>query len=493
MSKPFATYLDAETSIHLEALSRRFDRRACLRVLWRARNAAGPEPASDADAEALLKLEMRRFALATSADEVFRAEVAEASDLSRRAETVAGKLSLMAAFQADPLELSVLIASEGAQLWSLEFETAWIGSSPPEALARELDRRATIHGDNARSAINAYLQTIYDDPSYQAWLEIDQFAGEADPRGRYVVPAQIGVNHREANRLLTQCGLIAPDRTLEAKVDRHYDRIHLTDGFWTSPSMRVYPTTDESEHICAYVKSKGYDQRYKVLIDPACGSGHHAMGLSSFSTRASYDINLRAIAYARANALLAGDTDQDFGVRDIRTGLPVLARRLSGPILIAANMPFALLPSAEVDKGKVAQDGGARGVTLTNALLHAIRALWSDTPEITQLRSVILFYSLGRSVEGPWEIAEEARTLLPDAQIKTSILTDQQMWRVNGRKSEANPMPIDRLHTKAKCRFTWPEYEEHTVTEGYRQRERELAAESWTHLGYGILDIDLSR
>ena len=361
-----------------------------------------------------------------------------------------------------------------------------------QEISLELERTKIVDRGQTVAELNAYLADIYDHPSYAKWLEIDQFGGAAHASGRFTVPAEIGIKHLDAKRILDRY-LLTVNRELMVKIDKHFNRIHLTDGFWVDPRIRVYPTPDESEQLCGYIKSTDYEANADVLIDPACGCGHHGMALN-VPIRVSMDVSVRALTYCVLNAVLSDSQRQLYALNDIRGGLPdLLSRYLAGRVLFAANMPFAVFPRFESGSSPSAQDGGTRGVALTFAAMEAVAKLWREARSISELRAVILFYSLGRTENGPWEVEERAEKMFGLESVSTKILSDEKMWRVNGKKEQPNPMPIDKLEEKAACRFTWAEYEEQNVREAYKARQQEFKDDGWTHLGYGVLDIVLRR
>ncbi len=369
-------------------------------------------------------------------------------------------------------------------------EDAVITTDALDGIASDLAQSKRTGDDETIGRITAYLRAIYEHPVYQDWLTVDQFA--SGERGRFRVPPQVEIDHLDASRMLESYGLTV-DRVLQAKVEDHFGVVHLTDGFWTDPRIRVFPTKDESEIICRYAKDAGYEAEYDVLIDPACGCGHHAMALR-IPQRVSMDKSSRAVAYAVINAILTNGDRQLYVVNDIFNGFPIpFAKQMRGKVLVAANMPFAIMPNLTEGKGGPAQYGGPNASLFTFAALRAVQRFWAEACGIRELRFLLLFYSLGQTAEGPWETQQRAEELFGADCVHTEIAREQMMWRINGVKSQINPMPIDDLELKARCRFTWPEHLEATVREGYRRLQEQLHTQGWNYLGYGIHDILLKR
>ncbi len=354
---------------------------------------------------------------------------------------------------------------------------------------RELGAGNSLPGDRRLAQINGYLGEIYQSPEYTDWIGRE----ELQPASQFTIPPRLSIHNKVAHNLLIELEIAHSDSTLSARIDRTQSTIYLTDGFWVDPEYRVFPTSDESDILCDYVSRHSLASKYPLMIDPACGPGRHGIGIDT-PYQISLDMSERALAYSRLNALLRGTTNQLFGANDIVRGFPkpinVLLREKT---LIVANMPFAILPKRPGRPEPLAQDGGPRGVALSKALLDATAMLFKNAAAMRELRVILLFYSLGRSDFGPWEIAQYAEALFPDAVAKTTILTEKPMWRVNGRKEQPNPMPVSSLKEKARCRLTYKEFDEDAIRDGFLKRQQQFAKDGWTHLGYGVLDISLTK
>lgn len=362
----------------------------------------------------------------------------------------------------------------------------------------EMRNAVPVELEATTGEIREFLTAIYEHEEYQAFLSQGQFELTDEGPARFRVPPEIIGRHGTAFRLLSnpRCGLVRSSGILEVKVNRYFDAVHVTDGYWTPASVRVFSTTDESIQICNYIRSKSLDRSHSILIDPACGSGAHALG-SGFDRVVCLDVGVRAITYARLNAILNNSAGWLLGLNDIRSGLPTALSAIGEDFVYAVNMPFAIMPKIEVPGVQLdlvpAQDGGDHGMSLTQAALSALRSLWQSSKRLRRVTAVVLFYSLGRSEEGPWEIEDVARRILPDGVPTLTLMSQERMWRVNGRKVARNPMPLSELELKADCRMTWRASEEQLVREGYRALGRQLVEEGWSHLGYGLLEIRLER
>ncbi len=69
-------------------------------------------------------------------------------------------------------------------------------------------------------------------------------------------------------------------------------------------------------------------------------------------------------------------------------------------------------------------------------------------------------------------------------------LIDEPLWRVNGKKEQPNPMPLENLALKADCRFDVVDPSRRAeIREGYRALVQECAGKGWDHLAYGIIEV----
>ena len=347
--------------------------------------------------------------------------------------------------------------------------------------------------------LREYLNAVYDSEEYQRWLSEDQYAGQRSFDGKPPEPHEASLKYPEYKHLLTEYALIAGGR-LQVKIDRHFDRIHITDGFWVSALDRVFPTCDESELVCNYIRSKIDVDSDSLFIDAACGSGHHTLGLKGhFKRRASFDISGRAITFARFNSILNEDARHLVGFGDVRDGIcEELIAPVGGHVVFGINMPFAIPPERRkgTQRFSFSQDGGDRGAELTNAALMAVQQFADRDKGYKKLDAVILCYSLGRKGHDGswfWEIPQWAQDLFPDGKTEFHLCHDQMLWRVNGKKEQPNPMPIESITLKADCVHTFSDSVREAKRSAYVERVKEFKAEGFTHLGYGIVHVSVRR
>lgn len=476
--------IDAESRNILEAYIKT-DIEEVLKIFVASLAGANAFSEEDADPEYLFAQECQHFGQLTRNDIGFRADVSHAANRLDRAELFLKRVFSEEVRGFDPIAFSVLLAENANHVWQEEDAIA-SRSISIESLSEEISESARLKGETHHQILN-YLTDLFDSAEYQEWR-----ASEASLKQRFRIPYNLSIEHRLAHHIFERVGVVGQNNLLEVFIDRHEGRIHLTDGFWVSSSTRVFPTSDESAALIRYARAKNYVDQFDQVVDPACGCGHHAMGFPD-KRRISLDINTRALGFARLNALLADDTSlQEFGLRSIHDGLPPLLETSDSSVLVMANMPFAVFPPISRRFRKLSQDGGIRGDALTNALLKALGAFRAERRSDKPARALILFYSLGRSAEGPWRIEDTINELLPDCDFSLELLKDEKLWRVNGRKIEDNPMPISSLRKKADCNATWSEGEKQHARDRYIALENDLKSEGWSHLGYGIADIRIS-
>lgn len=344
-------------------------------------------------------------------------------------------------------------------------------------------------------ALRDYLNAVYDSAEYQQWLAGDQYLGDRSFKGKPSEPFEASQRFPTLKHLLTGHALVSSGK-LQVKIDRHFDRVHITDGFWVPALDRVFPTCDESEIVCNAIRRLVPHSENLYLLDPACGSGHHSLGLKDYcSRRASFDVSGRALAFARFNSILNGDSRHLVAYGDIKDGICEEAIPLeTSHMVFAVNMPFAIPPERSDAKVRFsfAQDGGNEGSEFTLAALSAIRKFMDRGLKYAALDAVVLCYSLGKELgdgNWSWSLESVAREHFPDSDVSFELLQEERLWRVNGKKEQENPMPLEKIVLKADCRHTFSDSVRDQKRDAYSERVRELKSRGYSHLGYGIIHI----
>lgn len=335
-------------------------------------------------------------------------------------------------------------------------------TTAPEAAANE----GVFHIDDlVRPEV---LRDAIRDTVAQPWYE-DVFC-RSEP-GR--VPDSFGLRG-----LLTSVGMVADDGTALYRPNLLWGRAFVTDGYWHRNG--VYSFTDESDLLLQYC-AKNNITAYDELVDPGAGCGHTAIAFPGSLARTAFDIDARAVEFARLSAWL-NDCELRAERNDITRGLPDDLRPDGRRVLFVANMPFAISPYA----GALShvRDGGENGIRLSVSVLEAVRPFVG-----TGSRLVILTYSLGRDNGASWQFVEQARQVLPRCELRWE-LTDGRIWRVGSEKVEPNPMPLSALKLKSGGSQRSRD-EQRRLREGYDKLAKELQSLGWDRLGCGILDVVL--
>jgi SAM-dependent methyltransferase len=277
---------------------------------------------------------------------------------------------------------------------------------------------------------------------------------------------------------LRELGVLA-DGVLKVRINVVRGNVMLTDGVWVDPQTRVFPFHDESAAISRYCVRRGLAEWSDVVIDLATGSGHNLAYFNSGVRGIGLDINPRALSYFHLNNVL-NDNKKRVGVlNDIRGGFSDLVSLAEGSrILVLSNLPFGLAPTSKMLA--LTSNGGENGLQLQQAALSAI-ARFRKTARGAASRSVMLGYSLGNAAAGQWELVELAESTLGDADIRFSILHDEGLLRVDGRRTMANPSPLyPALHAAGACSLY------HLDARQAQARYQELADKCIAH---GVTDL----
>jgi hypothetical protein len=295
--------------------------------------------------------------------------------------------------------------------------------------------------------LRSILAEIARHESYAAWIEERQFAGDL-----FRLHPSLAFASTDKRWLLESLLLVKND-ALRVKINHFGEQVFLTDGLWIDPSIRAFPFSDESDLVMRACQESGWIDWATCVIDPATGCGHNLLRYSGTGCRRyGFDRNARALAFAGINAVLNGVDRVILADSDIRNGLqPVFAQGRAERVLVVANMPFALVPNPNA----IARSayGGRHGYELTLALFDAIDALAGQLDGRSELRCVVLAYTLGRRATDTWVVPEYAIGRFGRDRTSWRIWENETLWRVNGKKEQANPMPLSLLKLKADCRF----------------------------------------
>jgi hypothetical protein len=355
---------------------------------------------------------------------------------------------------------------------------------PIDALHRM--KTAFLKSDEERQSAYDHACLIVNHEKYQGeWIENEEFVTP------FAIPDEIGTENQNIKWTLDRLGLIKGNE-LQVKITTVKEKILFTDGLWVPGLYRVFPFTDENEQILRYIHSEeGLSEWPDVLIDPATGCGHHVCAMSHIPRKIAADVNARAVAYCDMNRILNRVENTFVLIHDIRDGMPVIEpRNLSGNVLFMINMPFALEPAKDILP--LSARGGETGARMTFEALRALKKFTEENEGNAKIRALVLNYSVGNDNEDRWEIKSKAEELFGEKSVCYKILRDQKMWRVNGKKEQGVPMPVESIKMKAECKYYVNDLKRSEAEEGYINLEKKLLRAGWDVVGYGILDIGIN-
>lgn len=331
-----------------------------------------------------------------------------------------------------------------------------------------------------KSEILAIFQEIVNTSRYQDWLRNEQFTGNL-----------FRLDDEERNNpLLNQFNLVKDGR-LQVKAHSFRGAIFLTDGLWIPNQHRVYPFYDESHQLLQHTEKNKLHQLASSLIDPSCGCGHHALATSKIQQNYAFDISYRAIIYTAINALINSTERIFIKQNDIQDGIPEeLSIAIGKRVLFLINMPFAIAPLPNILP--LATDGGVTGAKWTFKALEALKNFVLNNPDKDSIHASILCYTVGDRQHSKWEVVEKANQMFGESKVSWTLLKDEKLWRVNGKKEQLNPMNLaEGLPKKADCQLYVKDRDREELRTQYKNLVKSLNNAGWEYLGYGIVDIQV--
>ena len=347
-----------------------------------------------------------------------------------------------------------------------------------------LSQLATILQSDTTSTARtrSVLMDLYALQEYQDWLDEEQFDGR-----RFRIPLGFTFDDPRLRRHLESIRLVS-DNILDVRINVSDGLVFITDGLFVPADFRVPPWTDESDHIVARTRHLGWDKWADAVVDLAVGCGITPIRLD-VPDRFGFHYSLRGLGFALLNAALNERPFSLIGTVDIEKGVPLRGGGLPKNVLFVANMPFAIEPVGGTITPHAA--GGENGYEKTLMAVKAISQFVSASRGTSVVRSVILAYSVGSQSRNDWVVEREARKLFASHEVAWMILERENLWRVNGKKEQPNPMPLSSLQLKADCRYYVRDKRLRDVLrQGYVRKELELKRQGFDSLAYGILEID---
>jgi methylase of polypeptide subunit release factors len=329
------------------------------------------------------------------------------------------------------------------------------------------------------TALRALLERLWGDADYRNWFDRGRLSKEP-----YRVPGEFA-------RALGDYGLVESG-ILRCQVHRVMAEIFLTDLPSLDRKIAAYPYTSESEDIHEFISGKDLYEWADCVVDLFCGCGHHLIaGAAEFwpsnVKRIGFDINERALGYARINAKL-NETDVVIARHDVNDVLPFdLISAGARRVLFLANAPF--LPSPLPDVLPPTMDGGLTGLDLTVRAMNAVLEFWRA--KHLQVQGIFLTASVGADQNAGWEVRMKAEEIFGADAIEFRLLTEKKFIKVGGHNSTPVPAPIEAIAKKAECKLDVRDEDREMVRKGYDNLIQSLRLRDWMYCGYAAVSVDL--
>lgn len=313
------------------------------------------------------------------------------------------------------------------------------------------------------------LNTLCERPGYQAWHR-------SEPRAPFAVEGSFPA--------LERVGLLQ-DGQLQVKVNRIGEKVFVTDGAWMDHVMRVFPDPDEAFVLLDYVKEQQLEEWPALVVDTAAGSGHTPLGFPGSVPRVACDVNVRALTYASINGRINGFTANTFAtlLNDMKLGFPEHLKA-RGNTLFLNNVPFA--PSPDASLLALNSGGGETGADLQLASFRLVEKFHRE--HRVPVRACFLTWTLGDIRRDEWEVPVLCREIFPGAKIRWSLIQHDY-----DAPELPNPSPLEpMLAHLAKSQYAVNRADAAGNEARFRALGEKLTAAGYTHIAYGMLDVQLS-
>ena len=283
---------------------------------------------------------------------------------------------------------------------------------------------------------------------------------------------------------LESAGLLREGK-LQVKVNRIGEKLFVTDGAWVDHVMRVFPDPDEAFVLLDYVKEHGLETWPALVVDTAAGSGHTPLGFPGSVPRVACDVNVRALAYASINGRINGFNATTFAtlLNDMKLGFPSHLKP-PGNTLFLNNVPFA--PSPDDSSLALNSGGGETGADLQAASFRLVEKFHRENR--VPVRACFLTWTLGDIRRDHWEVPALCEEIFPGAKIRWTMIQHDYDAPELPNPSPLGPM-LDHL---AKSQYAVNRENANGNVARFRRLGAKLEAAGYTHIAYGMLDVQLS-
>lgn len=321
-------------------------------------------------------------------------------------------------------------------------------------------------GDKSH-AVFAEIDALWATESYKAWHT---------DKGNHIRPFHI----EGAWKYLRTSGLV-DDSSLQVRINKIGNRYFLTDGPWLSHRFAAFPYSEEAESLLDYAYHERLHLWADTIVDMSAGCGHTPLGMETEADRYVYDINARALGYARLNALInrLPQSRVSIALNDVKRSLPVSLLSSHGRrVLFLFNTPFVPNPSpSSLEAMPISVDGGAEGEDMQVRSFEVVADFHDRFPD-RQVQALFLTWSFGRFRDGYWELQDKCDRIL-NAKTKWSYASFLPDEPGNGCDVQEN---FDYLQDS-----NWLLRKDPAISESFAQLAHAQAAKGFAQLGYGIL------
>lgn len=316
-------------------------------------------------------------------------------------------------------------------------------------------------------AVFAEIDALWATETYKAWHT---------EKSNHIRPF-----HMEGNwKSLRALGLVRKS-SLQVRINKIGSRYFLTDGPWLNDRFAAFPYSEEAESLLDLAYQEGLHVWADTIVDMSAGCGHTPLGMKTEANRHVYDINSRALAYARLNALInqLPQSRVSIAFNDVKKSLPLSLLSSRGrKVLFLFNTPFVPNPSpSALEAMPISVDGGAEGEDLQVRSFEVVADFQKRFPK-KQVQALFLTWSFGRFRDGFWELQAKCDRIL-HAKTKWSFASFLPEEPGNGCDVREN---FDYLQDS-----NWLLRKDPSISESFAQLAHAQAAKGFNQLGYGIL------
>jgi len=324
-----------------------------------------------------------------------------------------------------------------------------------------------LSAEDKSDAVFAEIDALWATENYKAW--------HAD-KSNTILPF-----YTEGDwEYLRALGLIR-DSSLQVRINKIGDRYFLTDAPWFNHRFAAFPYSEEAESLLDYAYQEQLHLWADTIVDMSAGCGHTPLGMETGADRYVYDINPRALAYAKLNALInqLPQSRVSIAFNDMKRRLPLSLLSLRGQkVLFLFNTPFVPNPSPRsLEAMPISVDGGTAGEDLQVRSFEIVAEFEKRFPE-KQVMALFLTWSFGRFRDGFWELQDKCDEIL-NAKTKWSFASFLADEPGNGCDVQEN---FDYLQES-----NWVLRKDPAISNSFAQLANAQAAKGFGQLGYGIL------